>query len=275
MSERINSYDLTDRVVVITGGAGVLCSKITKELGNSGARVAALDIDRDGLDELSGELTQASVKHLALETDVLDRKSLTDAADVVKQRFGKVDVLINGAGGNSPEATTGPEQSFFDLPAEGVQKVFNLNFLGTFLASQVFGEVFAEQGEGVILNVSSMNAFTPLTKIPAYSAAKAAVSNFTRWLAVHMSQNYSTDIRVNAIAPGFLLTEQNRYLLLDEETGELTPRGKTIIEHTPMDRFGDPKDLVSTVLWLIAPGSEFVHGTVIPIDGGFSAFSGV
>ncbi|MFP3953746.1 MAG: SDR family oxidoreductase, partial [Candidatus Acetothermia bacterium] len=142
-------------------------------------------------------------------------------------------------------------------------------------ASQVFGEVFAGQGEGDILNISSMNAFTPLTKIPAYSAAKAAVSNFTQWLAVHMSQNYSTDIRVNALAPGFLLTEQNRFLLVDEETGELTPRGKTIIEHTPMDRFGDPEDLISTVLWLVSPGSEFVHGTVIPIDGGFSAFSGV
>ncbi|ERJ04890.1 3-oxoacyl-acyl-carrier-protein synthase II [Halorhabdus tiamatea SARL4B] len=183
-------------------------------------------------------------------------------------------MLINGAGGNSPEATTDEETDFFGLNAEGVENVFNLNFLGTFLASQAFGEYMAQQGEGHILNVSSMNAFTPLTKIPAYSGAKAAVSNFTEWLAVDMAQNHSPDIRVNAIAPGFLLTEQNRYLLLDDD-GELTDRGQQIIDHTPQDRFGDPEDLLSTVLWLIAPGSEFVTGAVIPIDGGFSAYSGV
>jgi len=165
--------------------------------------------------------------------------------------------------------------SFFDLPADAVRGVFDLNFMGTLLPSQVFGKLMAEQGEGVILNVSSMNAFRPLTRIPAYSAAKAAVSNFTQWLAVHVAQEYSPNIRVNALAPGFFLTEQNRFLLTDEASGELTPRGRTIIEHTPMARFGDPEDLAGTVLWLLSPAASFVTGVVVPVDGGFSAFSGV
>jgi len=273
--EVVDNYDMSDKITVLTGGAGVLCSEMAKALAESGAKVAVLDIDEESLEGLGSELEEMGADYLTLKTNVLDKESLRDAAERIKERWGRIDVLINGAGGNSPKATTSEDQSFFDLPEEGVQQVFNLNFLGTFLASQVFGEEFVEQGAGEILNISSMNAFTPLTKIPAYSAAKAAVSNFTQWLAVHMSQNYSTDIRVNAIAPGFLLTEQNRYLLIDEETGELTERGQTIIDHTPMDRFGDPEDLLSTVLWLLDDGSEFVHGAVIPIDGGFAAFSGV
>jgi len=273
--ELTTSYNLKDKVVVLTGGAGVLCSEMAKALGEAGAKVAVLDINKKKMDELTGEMDEKGLTSATIETNVLDKDSLREAAKEIKERWGRIDVLINGAGGNSPEATTGEGQSFFDLPEKGVKQVFNLNFLGTFLPSQVFGEEFANQGKGNIVNVSSMNAFTPLTKIPAYSAAKAAVSNFTQWLAVHMSRNYSTDIRVNAIAPGFLLTEQNRYLLKDEETGELTERGQTIIDHTPMDRFGDPEDLLSTVLWLVSDDSEFVHGTVIPIDGGFSAFSGV
>ena len=273
--EVVESYDMSDKVAVLTGGAGVLCSEMARALVEAGAKVAVLDIDEDSMNELEEELKGNEEKFTTIKTNVLDKESLRGAADKVKNKWGRIDVLINGAGGNSPKATTGEDQSFFDLPEEGVQQVFNLNFLGTFLASQVFGEEFVEQGEGEILNISSMNAFTPLTKIPAYSAAKAAVSNFTQWLAVHMSQNYSTDIRVNAIAPGFLLTEQNRYLLIDEETGELTERGQTIINHTPMDKFGDPEDLLTTVFWLLEDGSEFVHGAVIPIDGGFAAFSGV
>ncbi len=273
--EVVDNYDMSDKVAVLTGGAGVLCSKMAEALVEAGAKVAVLDIDEGSMAELEGEVRGQEEKFMTIKTNVLDKESLRKAADKVKDKWGRIDVLINGAGGNSPKATTGEDQSFFDLPEEGVQQVFNLNFLGTFLASQVFGEEFVEQGEGIILNISSMNAFTPLTKIPAYSAAKSAVSNFTRWLAVHMSQNYSTDIRVNAIAPGFLLTEQNRYLLIDEETGDLTERGQTIIDHTPMEEFGDPEDLLTTVFWLLEDGSEFVHGTVIPIDGGFSAFSGV
>jgi len=180
-----------------------------------------------------------------------------------------------GAGGNHPNATTGPDISFFDLDLEAIRKVLDLNLTGTILPSQIFGRYMAEKGEGIILNVSSMNAFRPLTKVPAYSAAKAAVSNFTQWLAVHLAQEYSQQIRVNAIAPGFFLTEQNRFLLTDKDSGELTPRGETIRAHTPMDRFGQPEDLIGAVLWLLSPASKFVTGIVVPVDGGFSAYSGV
>jgi len=194
---------------------------------------------------------------------------------VVLGAYQRVDILINGAGGNKKQATTGAESSFFDLPADAVQWVFNLNFIGTLLPSQVFGKLMAAQKDGNIINISSMNSFRPLTRVPAYSAAKAAISNFTQWLAVHINQEYSPNIRVNALAPGFFLTEQNRFLMTDEKTGELTPRGKAVIGHTPMNRFGDPADLAGTVIWLLSPASSFVTGVVVPIDGGFSAFSGV
>jgi NAD(P)-dependent dehydrogenase (short-subunit alcohol dehydrogenase family) len=197
------------------------------------------------------------------------------AVDFILDKHGRIDVLINGAGGNKKQATTSPEQSFFDLPADAVRWVFDLNCLGTVLPSQVFGKLMADRGEGVILNISSMNAFRPLTNVMAYSAAKAAVSNFTQWLAVHMAQNYSPRIRVNALAPGFFLTEQNRFLLTLESSGELTPRGRSIIAHTPMSRFGTPEDLIGAVIWLVSPASAFVTGAVVPVDGGFAAFSGV
>jgi NAD(P)-dependent dehydrogenase (short-subunit alcohol dehydrogenase family) len=189
--------------------------------------------------------------------------------------FGRIDCLINGAGGNSPAATTRPDQTFFDLPESALRFVFDLNMLGTIFPCQVFGKQMAGQSEGIILNVSSMSAFRPLTRVLGYSAAKAGISNFTQWLAVHLAQEYSTNLRVNAIAPGFLVTDQNRNLLLDPATGDLTPRGRSIIDHTPMGRFGDPADLLGTVLWLLSPASAFVTGTVIPIDGGFAAFAGV
>jgi NAD(P)-dependent dehydrogenase (short-subunit alcohol dehydrogenase family) len=197
------------------------------------------------------------------------------AVETVTAEFGPVDILINGAGGNKKEATTRTDLPFFDLPPDAVRWVFELNIVGTILPSQVVGRQMAERKEGVILSISSMNAFRPLTRIPAYSAAKAAVSNFTQWLAVHMAQEYSPAIRVNAIAPGFFLTEQNRFLLTEEKTGELTPRGKSIIDHTPMGRFGDPKDLGGAALYLVSDQSRFVTGIVLPVDGGFSAFSGV
>lgn len=270
-----NDFDINGKVCVITGGSGVLGSEMAKTIGENGGRVVILARGEEGLQETSDKLAELDIDHVTVSASVLDRVELEAAAETVVDEYGQIDVLINAAGGNSPEATTGPDTSFFDLPKEGFEKVLNVNFVGTVLASQVFGEYMVEQGEGVILNISSMNAFTPLTKIPAYSGAKAAVSNFTEWLAVHISHNYSPDIRINAIAPGFFLTEQNRYLLIDEETGEYTDRGQTIIDHTPQRRFGDPEDLSTTVLWLISPGSEFVHGTVIPVDGGFSAFSGV
>ncbi len=268
-------FDFKDKVIVITGGAGVLCSQMARSLGELGSKVVLLDIAEKELKQLKKEFKSKDISCLTINTDVLKKDQLEKAASKVLQEYGRVDVLINGAGGNKAEATTGPDKSFFDLPEEAVTGVFDLNFKGTFLACQVFGKIFADQKEGNILNISSMNAFTPLTKIPAYSAAKAAVSNFTRWLAVHMSQNYSTEIRVNALAPGFLLTEQNRFLLINQDDGTLTERGQTIIDHTPMEQFGEPEDLITTVIWLLASGTRFVHGTVIPVDGGFSAFSGV
>jgi NAD(P)-dependent dehydrogenase (short-subunit alcohol dehydrogenase family) len=268
-------FTLEGKVAAVTGGGGVLCGAISRALGRMGTRVAVLDLFPEAAQRVVSDIAAAGGEALAIRCDVLDRASVEAAAQKVLEAFGRVDILVNGAGGNKREATTAPDLSFFDLPADAVQWVFNLNFVGSLLPSQVFGKVMAEQGEGIVLNTSSMNAFRPLTRIPAYSAAKAAVSNFTQWLAVHMAQEYSTRIRVNAIAPGFFLTEQNRFLLTDEATGELTPRGRTIIDHTPMGRFGDPEDLLGTVLWLLSPASAFVTGVVVPVDGGFSAFSGV
>lgn len=268
-------FNLKGKVVVATGGGGVLVGEMSRGLARVGARVAVVDISRDAAQGVANEITAAGGQAIAVQADVVDRPSVEAARATVLDRFGRVDVLINGAGGNRPQATTSPKLPFFDLPQEAVRWVFDLNFLGTLIPSQVFGRIMADQGEGVILNISSMNAFRPLTRIPAYSAAKAAVSNFTQWLAVHMAQEYSPRIRVNAIAPGFFLTHQNRFLLIDEQTGELTPRGRAIIDHTPMRRFGEPADLLGTVLWLLSPASAFVTGIVVPVDGGFSAFSGV
>lgn len=268
-------FDLSGKVAVITGGAGVLCGALSRALGRVGVKVAVLDIAIGPAEEVAQDIVANGGEAIAVRCNVLDKASIEAARDTVVASFGRVDILINGAGGNKPEATTGPDKPFFDLPADAVQWVFNLNFIGTLLPSQVFGRLIADQGKGTILNISSMNAFRPLTKIPAYSGAKAAVSNFTQWLAVHMSQEYSTEIRVNAIAPGFFLTDQNRFLLLDEASGEWTPRGQQILNHTPMGLFGKPEDLIGTVLWLLSPGAQFVHGVVVPIDGGFSAYSGV
>jgi len=267
-------HDVNGRVAVITGGGGVLGSAIAVGLARAGARVALLDLDEGKAVAARERVRSAGGDGLAIEASVLERGNLERAAKETLDRFGRIDILINGAGGNHPRATTSEEIPFFDLPEDAVRFVFDLNFLGSLLPSQVFGRAMADAGEGVILNIASMNAFRPLTRIPAYSAAKAAVANFTQWLAVHMSQNVSDAIRVNAIAPGFFLTEQNRFLLTEEDGG-LTARGKQILDHTPMARFGDPDDLIGTVLWLVSPASAFVHGIVVPIDGGFSAYSGV
>ncbi len=269
-----NTFDISDRVIVATGGGGVLVGAMARGLASEGAKIAILDLFPEKAEAVANEINAAGGEAIALKADVLDKASLEAARDEILARFGRVDALINGAGGNKAQATTSPDLSFFDLPQDAFKWVFDLNFIGTLLPSQVFGKLMAEQGEGVILNISSMNAFRPLTRIPAYSAAKAAVSNFTQWLAVHLAQEYTPNLRVNAIAPGFFLTEQNRFLLLDENEN-LTPRGQTIIDHTPAGRFGDPNDLLGAVLWLLSPASSFVTGVVIPIDGGFSAFSGV
>ena len=270
-----NMFDLTGKTAAVTGGGGVLCRVISLALARLGAKVAVMDISLEAAQKVVAEIQTNGGAALAVRCDVLDKVSTEAALQTILQAYGRVDILINGAGGNKKQATTAPDLSFFDLPAEAVQGVFNLNFIGTLLPSQVFGKAMVKQGDGVILNISSMNAFRPLTRIPAYSAAKAAVSNFTQWLAVHIAQEYSPRIRVNAIAPGFFLTEQNRFLLTEASNGELTARGKSIIAHTPMGRFGDPEDLVGAVMWLLSPAASFVTGVVVPIDGGFSAFSGV
>jgi len=268
-------FGMQDQVAVVTGGGGVLCSAMSLALSRLGASVVVLDHSVASGERVIEEITRCGGRGLALTCDVLDKPALEAAAQQVLKTFGRVDILINGAGGNRPQATTSPEQTFFDLPAEAVRWVFELNLLGILLPSQVFGRIMADQKSGTILNISSMNALRPLTRIPAYSAAKAGVSNFTQWLAVYMAQEFSPNIRVNAIAPGFFRTQQNYYLLTDQATGELTNRGRKIIEHTPIGRFGVPDDLLGAVCWLVSPGAAFVSGVVIPIDGGFSAYSGV
>jgi NAD(P)-dependent dehydrogenase (short-subunit alcohol dehydrogenase family) len=269
-------FDITGKVAAVTGGAGVLCGGMSEKLAAEGARVAILDRRREEAEALAEQIRAAGGDAIGVACDVLDKASLQEAARTIIDAYGRVDILINGAGGNKAEGTTMPgERAFFDLPQDAIQWVFNLNFLGTVLASQVFGEVMAKQGDGVILNISSMSALRPLTRIIAYSAAKTAVNNFTQWLAVHLAQEYSPRIRVNAMAPGFFMTEQNRFLLTDKTTGELTERGDQIISHTPAGRFGTPEDLLGTMMWLVSDASRFVTGTVIPIDGGFSAYSGV
>jgi len=269
------SHDFTGFTVAVTGGTGVLGGEMACALACLGANVALLDRNIAHAPVLLERMGPHASRAEVIETDVLDPASLARALDTIVQRFGRADALINAAGGNHPKATTGASASFFDLPPEALRWVSDLNLIGTMLPSQVFGRAMAEERAGIILNVSSMNAFRPLTRIAAYSAAKAGVSNFTQWLAVHMAQEYSPRIRVNAVAPGFFLTDQNRFLLTDEKTGELTDRGRTIIAHTPMGRFGQPEDLLGAVLWLLSPASAFVTGIVVPIDGGFSAFSGV
>lgn len=261
--------------IVITGGTGVLCGKMALELAKAGADVAVLARNPDRADNLLEQSEAFSGSLMAERADVLDRASLEEAFKKIRQQLGGVDALVNGAGGNSPTATTGPERSFFDILPDDFRGVFDVNLVGTVLASQVFGQQMAEQDAGVILNISSMAASRPLTRVLAYSAAKAGLDNFTRWLAVHMAREYSPQIRVNALAPGFFLTHQNRFLLRDEETGDWTERGQSILDHTPAGRFGDPSDLLGAVFWLLSPASSFVTGTVIPVDGGFSAFSGV
>lgn len=275
LEELMKMYDFSGKTAVIPGGAGVLAGEMACALVGCGANVAILDRNPSMADRLMERLGCGPGCSIVVYADVLKRDTLEKAKKAIVEEFGSVDILINAAGGNNPRATTGEELSFFDLPEEALRFVFDLNIVGTMLPSQIFGKCMAERGEGVILNISSMNAFRPLTRVPAYSAAKAGVSNFTQWLAVHMAQEYSPRIRVNAIAPGFFMTQQNRFLLTDEKTGELTDRGQTIIAHTPMGRFGVPEDLLGTVLWLLSPASGFVSGIVVPVDGAFSAFSGV
>jgi NAD(P)-dependent dehydrogenase (short-subunit alcohol dehydrogenase family) len=274
-SQLARIYDFSGRTVVITGGTGILGGEIACTLVGCGANVAILGRNLDPAKHLLDLMEPRAHQAMAVRADVLNRDSLLQSAETIQARFGTVHGLVNAAGGNKPEATTSPDLSFFDLPPDALRWVFDLNLMGTVLSSQVFGKMMAENGEGVILNISSMSALRTLSRVVAYSAAKAAVSNFTQWLAVHMAQVYSPKIRVNAVAPGFFMTRQNKFLLTDEQSGRLTARGKAIIEHTPMGRFGQPEDLFGVVLWLLSPASAFVTGIIVPVDGGFSAFAGV
>ena len=272
MSDRFN---LAGRRIVITGGGGVLCGDLARSLAQDGARIAVLDIDEAAAQSVTRVIREHGGEALAATCDVTSVASLAQAAQRIERELGPVDALVNGAGGNRAAASTSEQRSFFELPVEALRSVLDLNLLGTILPSQTFGRQMAERKRGVILNIASLNAFRPLTNIPAYSAAKAAVVNFTQWFAVHMCRTYSPQIRVNAIAPGFFITQQNRFLLMDENAGELTPRGRTITEHTPMGRFGRPEDIVGTASWLLSDASAFVTGIVVTVDGGFAAYSGV
>lgn len=270
----IELFSLDGMNAVVTGGAGVLGMAICRGLAQAGARVGILDVKN--FDQAASQLTSEGLKADGFYIDVLKKKMIVECAEKVMEKYKRVDILVNCAGGNVKEATTSSELTFFDLPLEGLEKVIALNlFGGAILPSQVFGKEMVKNPEGgSIINISSMNAFRPLTRIPGYSAAKAAVSNFTQWLAVHFAMEYNNLVRVNAIAPGFFLTQQNKYLLVDENNN-FTPRGQTIIKHTPAGRFGEPDDLIGTCVWLASKSSKFVMGVVIPVDGGFNAFSGV
>jgi NAD(P)-dependent dehydrogenase (short-subunit alcohol dehydrogenase family) len=268
-------FDIQGQTAVITGGSGGLGSTLAYALARAGVRVAVISLHAASSTKVVEAIRADGGEAIGIACDVMERTHLEHAYTEVLDSFGHIDILINGAGGNSPQATTSVTTSFFDLDVHAVGAVLDLNFTGTFQSCQVFGRSMVEQGHGCIVNIASMNALRPLTRIPAYSAAKAAVANFTQWLAVYMAQEYSVQIRVNAISPGFFMTEQNRFLLTDAQTGAMTLRGQTILNHTPMGRLGKPEDLIGTLLWLVSPASAFVTGTVIPIDGGFSAFSGV
>jgi NAD(P)-dependent dehydrogenase (short-subunit alcohol dehydrogenase family) len=267
-------FILEGQVAVVTGGTGVLGGAMARGLARAGAKVGVLGRRREKAEAAVQTIEAEGGEALALPADVLDREQLEGARKAVEQKWGRIDVLVNAAGGNMPQATLEPGQSFFDLPVEGMEQVVALNLQGTLLPSQVFGESMARAGRGCIVNVSSMAAARAMTRVVGYSVAKAGVENATRWLAAELARSFGAGMRVNAIAPGFFIGEQNRKLLLDED-GSLTARGRTIIDHTPAGRFGEPEDLIGTLIWLCSPGAGFVNGVVVPVDGGFGAFSGV
>lgn len=270
-------FNLNGKNVVLLGGGGVLGQTMAEGLAKAGAKVAVCDLNPKSAAATADVLKNKGYNALSYGADAMNKDSLQELCDTIYSEMGRVDILLNAVGGNMKAATTSPDTNFFDLDADAMDIVVKLNLMGgAILPSQVFGKRMVEnENGGVIINISSMNAFRPLTRIPGYSAAKAAVSNFTQWLAVDLAKAYGEKIRVNAIAPGFFLTEQNRFLLTDSENGNLTDRGRTIINHTPMGRFGQPEDLVGTLVWLASDASKFVTGIVVPVDGGFSAFSGV
>lgn len=276
--------DLKGKVCVFTGGAGVLGSSMVRAMASVGIKVAIADINKEVADKVAEEISaETGTQVIGVAANVLDKESLEQAKTEINQKLGEIDILVNGAGGNSPQATTKVEQmkesdlnnladTFYGLQMEGFDKVFALNFKGTVLPTMVFTQDMLKNKKGVVLNISSMNSYKPLTKIPAYSAAKASVNNFTEWLSVHLAK---VGIRVNAIAPGFFITHQNRFLVMDEKTGNFSPRGQKIVDNTPMGKFGEPDDLQGATLFLLSDISSFITGIVIPVDGGYSAFGGV
>jgi Dehydrogenases with different specificities (related to short-chain alcohol dehydrogenases) len=280
MSFLNNLFSLEGKVAIITGGTGVLGGAMARGLGQAGAKVGVLGRRQALAEQVAQEIEAAGGQAMALPADVLNKEQLEAARDKVLERWGKIDILVNAAGGNVPAATLTPDKTVFDLPVEAFQQVFDLNLMGSLLPSQVFGAAMVkpkaegQKPEGCIVNISSMGAIRVITRVVGYSAAKAAIDNFTRWMSVELARSYGPGLRVNAIAPGFFIGEQNRALLLEPD-GSLTARGRTIIEHTPAGRFGEPNELVSTLIWLVSPGASFVNGVVVPVDGGFNVFSGV
>lgn len=266
---------LEGRVAVVTGGGGVICGEIARGLAEEGVSLGVLDISLPAAEKICDRIRAGGGKALALQCDATEPASADQAVEAVLQTFGNIDVLVNGAGGGRKEATTGPDLEFFDIDLESIEKTIALNYLSALVPSQRIGRLFASEGRGVILNISSVSAIRPLTRAIAYSNAKAALQSFTQWLAVHMAKEYSSEIRVNAIAPGFLLTEQNRFLLVDEATGEMTERGRQIISHVPMGRYGRPDEILGAALWLVSDQASFVTGSVVVVDGGFTAYPGV
>jgi NAD(P)-dependent dehydrogenase (short-subunit alcohol dehydrogenase family) len=278
----LKRFDVNGKVAAITGGGGDLCGHMAESLGAVGVKVAVLDISLEKAEARAQSIVGAGGNAKAFQCDVLDAARVRECYEAVCRLWEPPDLLINGAGGNDPRGSTSEEfyepekapdpgeKSFFDLDSAGFRQVFDLNFLGTFIVTQAFSRGMVAKGKGAIVNISSMSAFTPLTKVAAYSAAKAAVSNFTHWLAVHFSR---TGVRVNALAPGFFMTEQLKFLHIDRKTGELLPRARKVIAHTPMGRYGEPDDLIGTLVWLLSDASGFVTGVVVPIDGGFSSYS--
>lgn len=268
------NFDISGQVAVITGAGGIICGVMAREMAKKGAKVALLDLFVENAQKIADEINAAGGDAIAVKANVLDRASLEEARDAVVAKYGHIDILINGAGGNKKQATVSPELDFFHLDVEAFKWVFDLNVTGAVLTTMVFGELLAKQGSGNVINIASMATYHPLTNTVAYCGAKAAVANFTEWMATHFNQNYSKNIRVNAIAPGFLLTTQNRFLM-QKEDGTPTDRGQRVLNKTPMGRYGDPEEMAGPVIWLCSEAASFVNGAVIPVDGGFSAFWGI
>lgn len=273
MSLKKPSFDISGKVIAITGAAGIICGEMSREMAALGARVVLLDFALERAQALAAEIRAAGGEATALYVNVVDKPSIEQALADALAAYGRVDALINGAGGNQAQATASDELSFFDIPEDAMRRVFDLNMMGTLLPSQVFGRYFMRERAGAILNISSMGALRPLTRVVGYSAAKASVSNLTQWMATYFAKNGAPQVRVNAIAPGFLLTEQNRFLMTDRETGEPTARGRHVLTQTPMGRYGSPDEMVGAAAFLLSDAASFITGVVLPIDGGFSIFA--